>query len=158
MDFLDSSRAVAAGAGEDDGNGIAAGVPGQGGEEEVDGQLRLPIGFSVGQVETPAGDGHMGLGGDQVDGIRFQGNAVGDPVDGHGGMAGQQVVHQAFEIGGEVLDDDEGRAAVGRHVVEEVLEGGKPAGRGADGDDGGRVARRGFRLGAAGHPGALRTT
>ena len=56
-------------------------------------------------------------------------------MDGHLGVTGQEIVHQAFEIGGEMLDDYKRHAAVSGHVVEKLLDGGKPACRGTNADD-----------------------
>ena len=47
----------------------------------------------------------------------------------------EQLVHQALEVGRQVLDDDEGHPACRRQGVEEALERLEPAGGGADADD-----------------------
>ena len=51
------------------------------------------------------------------------------------GVASQQFVHQALEIGREMLDDHERQAGVFRDVIEEMLDGFQPARRRADADD-----------------------
>ena len=48
---------------------------------------------------------------------------------------GQQFVHETAEIGGKVLDDDEGHARLGGHLLEEPFQGLQPAGRGANAHD-----------------------
>ena len=50
------------------------------------------------------------------------------------GMPGEQLVHEALEIGRQVLNDDECQAAVGRHVIEELFQGFEAAGRSSERD------------------------
>ena len=72
--------------------------------------------------------------------------------DGHRGPPAEQLVHQALEVGRQVLQDDEGHPGVGREPREEPLERFKSAGRCADPDDMepgfslARVDRHGCRL------------
>jgi hypothetical protein len=47
----------------------------------------------------------------------------------------EQLVHEALEVGREVLDDHEGEPAGRRDRLEEALESLQPAGRGTDADD-----------------------
>ena len=52
--------------------------------------------------------------------------------DRHGRVPGEQLDHQAFVLGVEMGDEDEGDTAVRGHGGEELLEGVEPAGRSAD--------------------------
>ena len=49
--------------------------------------------------------------------------------DGHPGAPPQQLRQGARMIGGKVLDDDKSDTGIGRHVIEEMFEGFKAAGR-----------------------------
>ena len=53
----------------------------------------------------------------------------------HARHALQQFGHHALVGRVQVLDDDKGHAAVGRHVTEKVFEGLQSAGRSTDADD-----------------------
>ena len=154
MNFPDAARAVAAGTGEDDSDAAVGGIPGQGGEIDVDGEVRVAGGVAGGEIQPPIDLGHPGFGGDQVDRVRLQRHFVADPVDRHPGMARQQIVHQALEVRREVLNDHEGQAAVRGHMVEEFLQGGQPSGGGADGYDEARLRRWRWLIRVGSRPGS----
>ena len=100
-------------------------------------QLLLPI--LLAQQQPPARDDHLLLRRDQVDVVGLDRHPVLDEVDRQLGVPREQLVHQALEVGRQVLDDHERHPGVVRDVVEEALEGLEPAGRCADADDvGGR--------------------
>jgi hypothetical protein len=50
-------------------------------------------------------------------------------------MFGYKLHQEAFVIRGKVLNDDEGKIAVGRHVIEELVNGFEATGRRAYGYD-----------------------
>jgi hypothetical protein len=66
--------------------------------------------------------------------VALESHTVGGVLDRHRRVPGQQLDHHALMRRIEMLDQDEGHAAVGRQRVEEILEGLETAGRGADPD------------------------
>jgi hypothetical protein len=60
--------------------------------------------------------------------VGFYRHAVFDEVYGQHRMPPKQFVHEAFEVGREVLDDDERHARVLGQVVEEAHQRVQPAG------------------------------
>ena len=62
-------------------------------------------------------------------------DAIGDTMDRHARVPRQQFVHQALEIGRQVLDDDVGHAAVVRHRLKHLLQRLQTAGRRPHADD-----------------------
>ena len=50
----------------------------------------------------------------------------------HAGVFLENLPHNAFVLGAQVLDDDKGHIAVGRHVSEKRFQGLQPSGRGPD--------------------------
>ena len=63
---------------------------------------------------------------DQVDVVGLDRHPVLDQVDRQLGVTGQELVHHAFEVGRQVLDDHERHPGVPRQVVEEALDGSSP--------------------------------
>ncbi len=57
-------------------------------------------------------------------------------LHGHGRLPGEELRQDALVVRVEVRDEDEGHAAVGRHALEEALEGLETPGRGAQPDHG----------------------
>jgi len=52
----------------------------------------------------------------QVDAVGLYGRPVLDQTDLHVGMFLQELVHDAFLLARQMLDDDKGHAAIGGHV------------------------------------------
>ena len=113
-------------------------------EEHVDRQRQLLLAVALAQQQPAARDDHLLLGRNQIDVVGLDRHAVLDEVDRQRGVPRQQLVHQALEVGRQVLDDDERHPGVARDVVEEALERFEAAGRRADADDEAR-RRSGFR-------------
>jgi hypothetical protein len=73
-------------------------------------------------------------GASSVDAVRFDLEIVLGLADSHLRPPRQQLIHQALEVGREVLQDDERHTRVGGKRREQPLERLEAAGRGADGD------------------------
>ncbi len=84
VDGADPAGTVAPSAREDDADRPLAHVLGQGAEEMVDGQRQALRRVLVGQQQFAAGDDHLLLGRDKIDGVRFHGHTVFDAADGDG--------------------------------------------------------------------------
>ncbi len=141
VDVADAARAVAAAAREHDGDGAAAAVLGERAEEHVDGQRQLLLPIALAQEQPSARDDHLLLRRDQIDVVGLDRHAVLDEMDRQPGVSRQQLVHQALEVGREVLNDDEGHPGLARHVVEEAFERVEPPRRRADPHDARRHSR-----------------
>jgi hypothetical protein len=143
VDVHDAEAAVRAGAGEDDGDRFFSLFAGERAEEAVDRHVELLVGEAVDQRESTLFHDHLLAGRQEVDRVGAEFGRFVDADERHGGEPGEQFVHQALEVGGEVLDDDEGHAGVGGHGFEEALQGFQAAGGGADADDieGGKIRR-----------------
>ena len=87
--------------------------------------VRWPRGSTGGDthVQHAAGDGQGGIRRDDVDVVRLDRRLRRDLLHGHPGVPRQQFRQEARAVGGEVLDEHEGHAAVRRHLREERLEG-----------------------------------
>jgi hypothetical protein len=93
------------------------------------------------------------LGGDHIDAVRLDLHPVFDLKNLHPGGALEEFGHDPLVRRVEVLDDDNGHAAVFRHMPQEQLQRLQPAGGGADTDNGkGRtfLHRRGLFRGRPG--------
>ena len=132
VDGANSSRTVASRARQHDSDRPLSYVLGQGAEEMVDGERQGLARVLVGQEQFAAGDDHLLLGRNEIDGVRLHGHTVLDAADGDGRPPCQQFVHEAAEVRREVLNDDEGQPRLGGHLVEELFQGLKPAGRGSN--------------------------
>ncbi|MDO3377294.1 hypothetical protein M3027_04065 [Geoalkalibacter halelectricus] len=104
-------------------------------QKHVDGQIRVRGIGTFGGAQPASGYGQVGLRGNQVNIVGPDLHAVTGAMNRHGGVARQKIVHHALEVGGEMLDDDERHAALGRHVIKKLLQRRQPAGRGAQADD-----------------------
>ena len=74
-------------------------------------------------------DGHRLFCRDQIDVAGKNLHPVIYTVNGHGRLAGENFVHEAFEIRREVLDNNKGHPAIYGCVVEEMLKRFQPPGR-----------------------------
>ena len=134
VDVADATRSVAAAPRQDHRDRPPSTVPRQGAEEHVDGQRQLLLAIALAEEQAPAGDDHLLLGGDQVDVVALDRHPVGHQADRQVRPTRQQLVHEALEVGRQVLDDHERQAAVGGDVVEEPLERLEATRGGADAD------------------------
>ena len=96
------------------------------------GSVRAWLGSLSVSSKLAAGDDHLLLGRNEIDGVRLHGHTVLDAADGDGRPPCQQFVHEAAEVRREVLNDDEGQPRLGGHLVEELFQGFKPARRGSN--------------------------
>ena len=116
LDGPDAAHAVAAGAGQDDGDGFLGLILGQRAQEHVDGQVEPAIVVRFAEQQLAAHDRQNFLGRDEVDRIGLDPHPLLGPPHRHRGAFGEQLDHHALVVGREMLDDDEGHAAVGGHV------------------------------------------
>jgi len=130
---LEAQRPVGPGAGEDDAHGVVALLRSERGEEAVDGDPERLGGHR--EAQPAGGEGERGVGRDQVDVIGLDEHAVRDLGEHHGGVLREDLGEHALVVGREVLHQDERRAGVDGHGVEEPLVRLEPARRGADADD-----------------------
>ena len=133
---LCAGGAVGAHAGEKDADGAFALFFGEGAEEVINGAAMAGGEEGFAEAEFAVDDGHGVSGADDVDGVGADDGAVFNLVDGHGGVLGEQFGHEAFVLGGEVLDEDEGHAGVGGKSFEEFGVGFEAAGGCTNADDG----------------------
>jgi len=87
-------------------------------------------------VQHAVENGEIAVGRDDIDVVRLDLHAVLDLEDGHGGGALKQFNHDALVGRVEVLNDDEGEAAGGRDVLEELFQRLQSPGGSANADDG----------------------
>ena len=136
VDVADAARAVAAAAREHDRDRARRRSPAPAsGRRRRSGSVSSCCRSRSLEQQAPAGDDHLLLRRDQVDVVGLDQHAVLDEVDRQLGVPREQLVHQALEVGRQVLDDDERHPGVAREVVEEALERLEAAGGGADADD-----------------------
>ncbi len=135
LDRLDPDRALVAGAGQDDADRVLALVLGERDEEPVDHGLPLLRRHRHPHAQPAALDRERGVGRDDVEVVALDRHPVRGLQHRHLGVAAEQLREHARALGHQVLDQDEGHAAVRRQVLEEGLVGLEPARRGADADD-----------------------
>lgn len=145
--LANAARPVAAGPRQDDRDRVGGGVLGQRAQEVVDRQRQAAGRLLVGQQQVAAREDHVLAGGYEIDVVRLDQDAVGHLLDRDARPPGEQLDHPALKVGREVLEDDEGHAAIHRHGREQGLERLQAASRRADADDGqtSRLSRRRFR-------------
>ena len=112
-----------------------AGVLRERAEEMIDRQREPVPRIPIAQQEPPLLDDHLLHRRQEVEDVGLDERLVLGLPDRHRRAAPQQLVHQALEVGRQVLEDDEGHPGVGRQPGEEPLERLEPAGRGPDRDD-----------------------
>ena len=92
----------------------------------------------VGKDEVPIANDHLLLRRHQIDVVGLDRHAVLGNDHRHLAVPGDQLVHQAAEVRGQMLDDDEGHPGVGRQTAEQLFERLEAACRSADPDNAGR--------------------
>ncbi len=147
LDRAHAQGAIGAHAGEHDRDAERPAVVCQRAEEPVDRQPQPTRRRGLHEVQHIAQDLDVPSGRNHVDVIGLHRHAVGDLFDDERRDALQQLHQQRGLRGVEVLDHDEGVAAVRRHRREELLERLETTCRGADRND---RAQQGVRLGCVG--------
>ena len=137
LDRAHAERAVAARAREHDADRALLLILRERAEEEVD---REPLPARLRRLEELQGavqEREVVVRRDDVDGVDPHRHPVLDLEHRHPRVVPEQVAEEALVVGREVLHEHERhvRGAVGGHPREERLEGGEPAGGGADPDD-----------------------
>jgi hypothetical protein len=142
LDGPDADGAVAADTCKHDANRTLPAVFGQRRKEGIDGPAIFACRRRCHQVEYAVLDGQLRVGRDDENAVGFDGDAVLGGDYRNGALRPKQLDQQALVMRVEVLHQHEGHAGVGGCVSQKCLEGGKPAGRGADtNDEGGGLAR-----------------
>jgi hypothetical protein len=142
VDVAHARRAVGAGARQDDRDRVVAPGGGQRAEEPADRQVDRRVGQALDEVQAIAVDQHLLARGQEVDRVGRDRGRLDDLQHRHAGEPRQELVHQALEVGRQVLDDDERHAGVGRHGLEQALEGLEATRRRTDPDHEGRALVR----------------
>ncbi len=120
----------------------------QGGQQGVEGQPRAArrplVRLRRREAERAAVDRQVGAGRDDIQVLALDKQAVRGLHHRHGGVLGQQFDKQAFVVGFEVLDQDEGHARGSRQGIEQVRAGFQSTGGGAQCNHGkaGTTSRR----------------
>ena len=108
--------------GQDDRDRALADILRERPEEQVDRQRQPVPRIPVVQQQPAPPDDHLLHRRQQVDRVRLDRHVVLGLPDRHRRAARQQLVHQALEVRGQVLQHDERHAGVGREVGEEAFE------------------------------------
>ena len=127
-DLLDPARAVAAAAGEDNGDRPLARILGQRAEKHVDRERETGPRVAIVQQQPPAPNNHFLHRWKEIDRVGFDHHLVLGLPDRHRRAARQQLVHETLEIRRQMLEDDERHAAVGGDVCKKTLQRLEPTG------------------------------
>ena len=127
-----SHRAVRAHAGEDDADAALLPVIGQGAQKEINRETQAAGRCRFEQVQYAVQNGHVLVGGNNINAVWFDPHAVFDLKNLHRGGTLEQFVHDTLVGRVQVLDNDKGHAAVFGNIPQELFEGLQPAGGGAD--------------------------
>lgn len=145
LDLAQAERAVGAGAGQDDSDGLRELILAQGTEEVVDREVVAAALAARRHVKQPPGQRQVGIRRNDVDMVRKDGHPLRRLHDGHARRPREQVAQPALVPGIEMLHEQECHPGVGREVREELGERFESARGRADADDGKTVAG-GLRL------------
>jgi hypothetical protein len=121
-DFLHAPRAVAAAARQDDCHRAIANVVGERAEEKIDRQRQPVTGVAVVQQQPPLPDDHFLHRRQQIDDVGLDRHVVFGLTDAQLGAPRQQLVHQALEVGREMLEHHERHTDVGGDMGEQPFE------------------------------------
>jgi hypothetical protein len=135
LDGAQAEDTVGAHSGEDDGDGLFTLVLRQGTEKKVDRQAQAARGCGLQEVKLAVQQREIVIGRYDINVAGPNDHAVGDLDDRHRGKSLQELGERAVVVRREVLNDDDGHAAVGGHMGEEFLQRLEPARRTADTDD-----------------------
>ena len=127
LDLLDSLRTVGAGAGKDHGYGVLFGVFGKGTQQVIDGMPNTARGERFIEMQPPPRNGHLPVGRNDMNPVRFGKHPLFDKDHFHPGIAGQQLGKHCFMLRIEMNNDDKRHSAVGGHVEEKFFKRLQPA-------------------------------
>ena len=125
---LQAEAAVGAGARQHHADRACAAVLGHRAQEEVERHAGAVALHGLGQAQAAVVDRQRRARRDEINVLAFDPDAVDHLLDLHRGVAGQQIDHQAFVLGIEMLDQHERHAGAGRQRIEEFPEGFEPSG------------------------------
>jgi len=131
LDGLDADRAGRTGPGHHHCQPVAA-AGGDRAEEHVDRRPPAARLAELAGLHVVALDDQLAVGRNDIDAVGTELRRISHLVDRHGGAAGQDLAHVAGVVGRQVDDHHVGEAQVVGDAAEEFLQGGHPAGRGAD--------------------------
>ena len=144
LDVRNARRAVGARARQHDADGARAMRLRQRAEEQVDGHVAAARAIGIGDVQRVVVHRQQLARRDHIDVIALDSHRPADMPHRQRRHVLQQRRHIAAVLGRQMQHDDEGHAAVGRQVLEELQQGLEPAGRCADAHHG-EVQRAGCR-------------
>lgn len=134
LNGLDAVGAVGARAGQHDAHGAVAAFFGKRREEHVDRMVDRAM-VVVGEKQMPGLNGEILLRRNQVDPVGRHFLQMLGLNDLHGRVLAENLGHQAFVIGREVLHDHKGDVGVCGQLEEKLLQSFKPASGSTDADD-----------------------
>ncbi len=132
LDRTDALGTIRPRAGKHDADRGAPALLGQRAEEMVDRHSQAAALQRLRQAQGAVPQAHVPVGRDDVDVVRLDPHSVLDLLHRQQGVSCQDLGRQAFMVGVEVLDQDEGDPGVLGHPREQVFEGVQTSGRSAD--------------------------
>ena len=135
FDGPQAQRAVGAHARKNNADAVVLLVLRQGTEEEINGQAQSSRRHGIQQVQDSAQDGHVFVRRDYIDAVRFDPGAVLDLDHFHAGCALEQLGHDPYASGVQMLHDDKSHPAIPRHARQKLFQSLQSSGRGADAND-----------------------
>ena len=133
FDGFDSVGAVGSRSRKDDADSLVAAFFGKRGEKDVDGMVDGSV-IVIAQKKVASFNGEIFLRRDQVYLVGSNFHQMLGLYDLHGSVFAQNLSHQAFVVGRQVLHNDKGDVRVRGQLDEELLERLKASGRSADAD------------------------
>src|SRR5436305_12740542 len=91
---------------------------GESAHEMVDGHVKAATFAAWRVLQGVFGNGHGGVGRNDVNVIGFDGHPDGDFLDEHGGFVVKKFGEHAVMLGVEMLDENEGHAGIGSPVAD----------------------------------------
>jgi hypothetical protein len=137
---------------EDHADGARADIGRERMQQKVEGQPRAMARLGPREMQGAVLDGEIGAGRNDVEMLRLDRHSLRCLPHAHRRVAGQQIHHHALMGGIEMLNEDEGHAAVGRQGAYELPAGIEAAGRSAYADDGEVASISGRSLRGQGGP------
>jgi hypothetical protein len=135
LDVADAERAVRSGPGKNHADRARAGRFGKGREERVNWRVLRPVVGTWLEVQPRARDPHLHVRRDHVDAVRLHLQVVGHLDHRHRRVRRQQGRQGAVVLRRQVLHEDDGKAGIRGHPLQQLDERFEAAGRGANADD-----------------------